>query len=421
MHGPANVYCMATLERREQTPGNVTYRVRWWANEKQRSKSFKRYDDAKRFKAVLEGDMVSGAFIDPKAGAVSLLSFIEEHADAIFVDVRASTRHRLLGIYRTHIVPEFGHLPLNAITTPMVNKWVVKMLETHSAGSVRKNVFALRRLLDLAVSFGILRANAAAKVRLPAESKNEQKFLTHDEALHLAECVPPRFRAMVLVAVFGGLRFGEIVSLQRKHILIERNQIKVMQTMTDISGQPVSFGPPKTKTSVRTVTIPRSVMNELAGHLSVYGVADADDFVFTGERGTVVRRAWFSRTYWMPAIEKAGMPDLRFHDLRHTFVAMWISLGRNAKEVSRAAGHSSVAFTLDRYGHLYHDDDDGLADELDMLLRAQDTLGHVVRPQLSASGLNVQVRAQTRPRTPPSHGGSDGSNPFGGTQVRSDI
>jgi integrase len=192
-------------------------------------------------------------------------------------------------------------------------------------------------------------------------------FLTHDQAWELAEAILPRFRAMVLVAVFGGLRAGEIAALRRKHVIPMRNQLEVRETVVDVKGV-VSFGPPKTKTSVRTVTIPRSIMAELVAHMDAYTGADPEALVFTGERGVVIRRHWFYRHYWQPATAAVGLDGLRFHDLRHTFVALWVSLGRNPKEVSKAAGHSSVAFTLDRYGHLYETDHEDLADELDQML-----------------------------------------------------
>jgi integrase len=358
---------MATIDRREQTPGKVTYRVRWWADDKQRSKSFKSYDDARRFKAVLEGDLVRGSFIDPKHGQVTLSRFLEEHSETLLIDVRPSTRNRIEGIYRTHVVPSFGHMPLNSITAPEVGKWVAGMRTGMGASSVRKNVFALRRVLDLAVSYGIIRANPVVGVKLPAEPKTEQKFLTHDEAWTLAERIDPRYRALVLLAVFGGMRFGELTALRRMHIIPERNQVAVRETLVEINGA-VSFGPPKTKTSVRLVTIPRSIMAEVVAHMDAYTAEGPEALVFTGKRGVPVLRHWFSRYYWTPATTSAGLAGLRFHDLRHTFVALWVSLGRNPKEVSKAAGHSSVAFTLDRYGHLYDVDADSLADELDTLL-----------------------------------------------------
>lgn len=390
---------MATIDRREQTPGRVTYRVRWWADERQRSKSFKSYDDAKRFKAVLEGDLVRGSFIDPKHGQITLSRFLQDHSEALLIDVRPSTRNRIEGIYRTHVVPAFGHMPLNSITAPEVARWVAGMRNSMGASSVRKNVFALRRVLDLAVSYGLLRSNPVVGIKLPAEPKNEQRFLGYSQVWDLADNIEPRYRSLVLLAVFGGMRFGELTALRVKHIIPERNQVVVRETLVEINGV-VSFGPPKTKSSVRTVTIPRSIMAELVQHMDKYCSSDPDALVFTGKRGVPVVRHWFYTHYWKPATKAAALEGLRFHDLRHTFVALWVSLGRNPKEVSKAAGHSSVAFTLDRYGHLYDVDSDGLADELDNLL------GHTRTHERSENGL---VRRQ--PHWPPSSSGL-GPRPF---------
>lgn len=405
---------MATLEKREQTPGKVTYRVRWWADGKQRSKSFTRHEDARRFKAVLEGDLVQGTFLDPKHGQVTLSAFLEEHSEALLIDVRVSTRARILGIYKTHVLPEFGHLPLNAITTSAVAKWVNRLRETLGASSVRKNVFALRRLLDLAVSYGLIRSNPVVAVKLPAEPKHEQRFLTHDEAWTLAESIAPRFRAMVLVAVFGGLRLGEVTGLQRQHISTANCTISVKRTLVEV-GSSVTFGPPKTKSSVRTVTIPRSIMAELAEHLDRYTGENPEALVFTALKGQALSRNWWYRYYWKTAVDRAGLTGLRFHDLRHTFVALWVDAGRNAKEVSKAAGHSSVAFTLDRYGHLYDRDDSGLADELDSLLGHVRTRTHqATRPSPETLDTLSAVRPPSSSGPGPRPFTADGTNPTAG-------
>jgi hypothetical protein len=144
---------MATLEKREQTPGHITYRVRWWADGKQRSKSFKVHGEAKRWKAVLEGDLVTGSYIDPKDGQVTVASFIGQHTETLMMHVRISTRVRAEGIYKAHIIPEFGHMPLTALSTPLVQAWVAKMMLSMSAASVRKNTFVLRKVCELAVTY----------------------------------------------------------------------------------------------------------------------------------------------------------------------------------------------------------------------------------------------------------------------------
>jgi integrase len=84
--------------------------------------------------------------------------------------------------------------------------------------------------------------------------------------------------------------------------------------------------------------------------------------------GNPLYRGTFWPSVWKPAVKKAGLEGLRVHDLRHTYVSLMIAAGANPKEVSTWAGHSSVSFTLDRYGHLYDEHGDDVADRLDALL-----------------------------------------------------
>jgi integrase len=88
------------------------------------------------------------------------------------------------------------------------------------------------------------------------------------------------------------------------------------------------------------------------------------------EDGGALRVTLFRRRFWLPAVNAAGLDGLRIHDLRHTAVALWIAAGANPKEVAARAGHASVSFTLDRYGHLYPEADLNLRDRLDAIWSA---------------------------------------------------
>jgi integrase len=95
----------------------------------------------------------------------------------------------------------------------------------------------------------------------------------------------------------------------------------------------------------------------------------ADDFVFTSPNGAPLRRANFRKRVWLPALRKAGLVGLRFHDLRHTHVALSIAAGAEILALTRRLGHTRVAFTLDRYGHLLPGADAAIAEGLDRLHR----------------------------------------------------
>jgi len=244
-------------------------------------------------------------------------------------------------------------------------------------------------MLQAAVADRKLAFDLTADVPLPPERHSEQRFLDADEVATLAEAMAqverdaaertgvdarerlerlgPRYRALVLVAAYGGLQFGELTALRRRRVDLLRGRLTVAETLVDLNGE-LSFGPPKTKSGRRTVPLPRRVVGELAAHLQAHAGPDPDALVFTNTRGGPLRRAGFRRNWWQPAVRRSGLDPLSFHQLRHTFVSLWVAAGANVKEVSVRAGHSSVAFTLDRYGHLYHDQDDAVADRLDDLL-----------------------------------------------------
>lgn len=255
------------------------------------------------------------------------------------------------------------------VSNAEVRAWVAAMSAAGlSPASVRKACFALRQLLDAAVADRRLSVNPAAHVPLPAEHAEEQRFLTREQIADLADAMPSQYRALVLVAGYCGLRWGELAGLRRGRVDVLRGRLTVAETAVDV-GHEVSFGPPKTAKSRRVVPLARSVMRELDEHLRAYTGPGADALVFTSATGLPLRRGTF-RGVWQPACRAAGVEPLRFHDLRHSFVAVMVAAGANPKAVSTWAGHSSVAFTLDRYGHLMDGHDDEVADRLDVLLSA---------------------------------------------------
>jgi hypothetical protein len=110
----------------------------------------------------------------------------------------------------------------------------------------------------------------------------------------------------------------------------------------------------------------------------------------------------FRARVWRPATRAAGVDGLRIHDLRHTAVALWIAAGANPKEVAARAGHASVSFTLDRYGHLYPEADTALRDRLDALYGT-------AQPTLDASVVRLARRPGRGPSVAPGDPGDDES------------
>ncbi|MDP9394864.1 MAG: tyrosine-type recombinase/integrase [Actinomycetota bacterium] len=158
----------------------------------------------------------------------------------------------------------------------------------------------------------------------------------------------------------AGLRWGEAAGLRTRRVDLLRGRLEVVEAVTEVGSRHV-FGPPKTHQS-RSVPVPRFLRDSLAEQLA--GKAP-DDLVFTAPRGAVLRLPNFRRRVFDPAARRAGLGGLVPHELRHTAASLAIAAGASVKGVQSMLGHASATVTWDRYGHLYGDELDAVAERLD--------------------------------------------------------
>jgi integrase len=221
------------------------YQLRYTVNGRSHTESYARLTDAKNRQQEIGVSRRRGTWVDPSDGRIT----VAEWAPIWFeskVDLRRSSNHRLQGILRTHVLPEFADTSLVSITNSGVRAWVARLNATNSAGTTRKAFFALSQMLDAAVADRRIAVNPCKGVPLPSVHHDEQRFLDRDEVETLADCIHPRLRAAVLLSAYGGLRFGELAGLRRKRIDLLRGRVTVAEVLEDVGGH-LSFGPPKTK------------------------------------------------------------------------------------------------------------------------------------------------------------------------------
>jgi integrase len=180
------------------------------------------------------------------------------------------------------------------------------------------------------------------------------------------DAIDPRYRAMIFLAAYGGLRIGELAGLRVGRVDLEHHQVQVVEQIVEVAGR-LHGGPPKTAAGRRTVPIPTVVCDELAPHIA--GRPD-HAHVFCAPGGGPLRRTLWAARFFRPAVQRAGLTPLRVHDLRHTAVALWIAAGASTLAITRWAGHSSSAFVLDRYGHLLDGPAATATAQLDQMARA---------------------------------------------------
>ena len=332
---------------------------------KQRSRNFSRRRDAELFLTSAEHAKASGTYVDPVLGKITFDTWAKEWRAGV-VDLRPSTLARDDGYLKRYLQPTFGKKRLAEIDHVMVRAWVAGLIARGLAPStVVLAGLLMRKIMATAVAAGRIPASPCNGIRLPRIEREEARFLAPAEIGALTDTINERYRGLVMLGAFGGLRIGEMLGLRAKHLDLLHGRVSVAEILVEVSGQ-LYFGPPKTRAGRRAVPLPRVAIDALDDHLRRYPAAQGD-LVFSAPEGGPVRLASWRRRFWKPAVEASGLSPLRPHDLRHTAVALWIAAGATPREIATRAGHTSVVTVLDRYGHLFPDSEQKVNAALDVL------------------------------------------------------
>ena len=318
--------------------------------------------DADRWLAAIETDMLRGTWIDDTA---SRIPFADYARDWLASHPRLGPRWRETceRNLRIHLAP-LHSLALRDLTPSVVRHWYADALAgTGGRTSIAQSYRLLRAVLNSAVNEGALSKNPCQIRGAGVDRAGERPVATPAEIDALVEAINPRYRAAVVLAAWCGLRRGEILGLTSSDIDMTSGLVTVRRTRTELLSSPQRFdGPPKTDAGYRTVAIPPHVVPVLATHLDQYAGPERVFVSRSGEpmRGDAVRLA-FER-----AREKAGLPHLRFHDLRHTGQTLAAEAGASLADLMRRLGHSSMV-AAKRYLHATDSRDRQIAEALSQL------------------------------------------------------
>jgi integrase len=385
-------HCGGTVPPRARTcpscsADGIVWRARYRAPDgRERSKTFQRRPDAERFITTVEGRKLRREWTDPQLARTRygdwLLQWLKTERG-----LRPSTKARDDSYFTNYILPRFRQVPVGAIEQLDARGWVADLSASGlAAATVRKAYQLFAKTMQAAVDSGLIPRTPCRGITLPRVEAQEMRFLTPGQIARLADVIEPRYRALVLLGAYGGLRIGELAGLRPARVDLLRGRIEVAEILVEVRGT-LHIGPPKTRASRRTIGLPHPLVAVLAEHLERFA---GPDLFFPAPEGGPLRASLFRRRSWQPAVARAGLPHiyvraetcaecrlcdqpkgspahhqpLRIHDLRHTAVALWIAAGANPKEVAARAGHTSVAFTFDCYGHLFPDSDELLRDRL---------------------------------------------------------
>lgn len=327
--------------------------------------------DAQRWLATVEADMARGTWHDPTLGRTTIAEWADRWLATKLPTVRRATADQYEYILRMHIVPHLGDREIGTFTPADVQAWLGTM-HRHSGlapNTVAKVYRLLKNMLGGAVEVGMIARNPCTIRGAGTERPPEIEVATPEQVAALADACGDHYRALVSVAAYGGLRWGELGGLQRRHVDLGTGVLLVEQKLSEVNGV-LEIDAPKTDAGRRSVALPRLAVDELGRHLRANVEPLATSLVFTAAEGGYLRRSNFRRRVWVPATEKVGIAGFRFHDLRHTGATLAASTGAPLRALMSRMGHSTPAAAL-RYQHLVAGQDQTIANDIDSRVRKE--------------------------------------------------
>jgi len=344
------------------------------------SKTWARKSDAERWLAGQLADKSRGDWTDPALGMVPFAEWADRWL-GLQVDLKPKTQAGYESILRSHLVPAFGRRPLASIQPEDVEQLVADLTAEGMAPRTVRNVYrTLSGIMRAAVRSRRIASSPCLDVALPRPRKSEIRPLTAEEVAKLAAAVGEDYAPLIHVAAYTGLRWGEIAALRVGRVRILPGVVDVIESASEVGGR-VQFVAPKNGRT-RSVRLPRFVAEMLS---PLVAGKDPGELVFAGPDGEVLRHARFYTRVFLPAVKEAGLGErVRFHDLRHTCAALLIAQGAHPRAIMERLGHSTIAVTMDVYGHLLPSLDDELAAGLEATYQAAaDARASRMRPEIA--------------------------------------
>ena len=323
----------------------------------------RKYKEVERKLAAALGDAARGIVYEDEGTTVKgwMERWLEDSA-------KGDLGHRAYANYklqiRRHISPALGRIKLKNLNPAHVQSlYAAKLRDGLKPSSVRYIHAVLHRALEQAVRFNLIASNPASKVDPPKVRQEEITPLDAEQARRfLGATKDDRFECLYVLSLTCGLRMGEALGLRWADIDLDAGTLRVnrqlqrMRRDGDKSGTLV-FSEPK-NASRRTIDLPQRAVEALRSHRKrqLEGKLRTTDYedsglVFATGKGTPLDAQNIINRFFKPLLKRAGLPNIRWHDLRHTYATLLLARGTHPTYVQKSLGHASVQLTLDRYSH----------------------------------------------------------------------
>lgn len=279
------------------------------------------------------------------------------------VTLKGSGHREYVSICRIHLIPFFGDTPIDWITTEHIQHYTAAKIRAGLAPrTVINHVHVLRRIMAYGLTCGLLAADPVSGVVLPRTERTEMSFLTPDGIRRLIDAAPPSWRLLVAMAALTGLRKGEQLALRFGDIDLTKRTISVSKSIRQ--GQ---VSTPKTTASIGVLPLPESLVPMLVDRR--HKVLDPDGLVFCRRDGRPLPDALPNRVLGC-ALMAADLPQIRWHDLRHSWVVAHLQSGTDIPTLQRLGRWASADTLLSVYAHVLPAGASDAVDRLDDLVRS---------------------------------------------------
>lgn len=368
--------------------------------------SNKQLKEAERLFILFKEEVEKGTYLD--AGKISFEEFVEKwFKDYAEVHLAPKTLHEYRRLLKLRIIPCLGHLKLNKIQPTHLNEFYNLLREDGIRNDKRKGSLSensilhyhriISSILTAAVQWQFILQNPAERIKAPRIEKKEAKCFNLEEIEYILDLMnnePIKFKTLIYLAVFGGMRMGELCGLEWKDIDFDSKLLNIHQASQYLPGKGIYTKQPKTCSGNRTIALPDSVINMLKEYKAWYNSEKLkhgnlwvnSNRVFTKFDGSpmfpTTPSKWFrdfikkhnseiKADNSIPENKKEIylLPEVNFHGLRHTSASLLISSGVDIVTVSKRLGHSKPSVTTDIYAHSLRKADTDAAEKFDDMFK----------------------------------------------------
>lgn len=353
---------MANTEKYQGNDGKDAWAARWRDGEgKQRKKrGFTSERKAQKYGNDQEAAVRRGEVVVVSTATVAEYA----RAWAASRSVRPNSARRIESTIKHHIeATPLGRRKVAAVQQIEVQTWLTDRAKNLAPRTLKNTVSLLRSVFTSAANNGLIIKSPVFDLTYPTVEREPQKFvpLTVSQVRSLADAMPGRYRAMVLVQAGLGLRIGELLALRYQDINFLHRQAKIdFQLSNEWSGEGRRGEriAAKTRTSHRTIPMSKAIADAITEHVETYGIGE-DGSLWQTNRRKPPGHQHYGQHLFKAAVKAAGLPEeTTSHDLRHHFASLMLDQGLTHAAVAELLGHKDATLVVQTYGHAMPDKDE---------------------------------------------------------------